>query len=73
MKPLLFLLVAASVPVEVRIGDTIVLLPMSDGSGAAPAEKHIAVTVDPHSKILMHSDAIDRYQLWKANQPKPDQ
>jgi aminopeptidase N len=59
-------------PVDVRVGDRIVTLPMSDGSGSTRAEADVAVTVDPHSKILMQSDAIDRYQSWKATQPKPD-
>jgi aminopeptidase N len=59
-------------PVDVRVGDRIVTLPMSGGSGSAPAATDVAVTIDPHSKILMQSDAIDRYQSWKASQPKPD-
>ena len=28
------------------------------------------VTIDPSSKILMQSDAIDDFQAWQARQPK---
>jgi aminopeptidase N len=59
-------------PVDVRVNDRIVTLPMSDGAGETPAEANASVTLDPHSKILMQSDAIDRYQAWEAAQPKND-
>lgn len=58
-------------PVDVRVGDRIVTLAMTDGSGTTPAAEGIAVTVDPHSKILMQSDAIDEYQAWKARTSDP--
>jgi aminopeptidase N len=61
-------------PVDVRVGDRIVTLPMTDGTGSTPAAADAAVTLDPASKLLMQSDAIDKYQAWKATQPdKPKQ
>jgi len=57
-------------PVDVRVDDRTVTLPMTDGRGETPAGERAAVTLDPHSKILMQSDAIDRYQKWQAEQPK---
>jgi len=29
-------------------------------------EAHAAITIDPRSKILMQSDAIDKFQAWQA-------
>jgi aminopeptidase N len=56
-------------PIDVRVGDKVVRLPMRDGSGSIAAAAHAAITYDPYSKILMQSDAIDRYQAWQASQP----
>jgi hypothetical protein len=41
---------------------------MSDGRGelTVPAGAH--VVFDPHSKILRHSDAVNRYQRWREEQ-----
>ncbi len=58
-------------PVDVRIDGRIVTLPMTDGSGETPADPRAGVTLDPQSKILMQSDAIDRFQAWRATQPQP--
>jgi aminopeptidase N len=60
-------------PVDVRVGEKIITLPMTDGSGSTPADADVAVTVDPHSKILMHSDAIDEYQKWEATESSTKQ
>jgi aminopeptidase N len=57
-------------PVDVRVNDRIVTLPMSDGAGEVAADERAAVTLDPHSKVLMQSDAIDKFQEWQAKQPK---
>jgi aminopeptidase N len=59
-------------PVDVRIDDRVVTLPMTGGAGETPAAARAAITLDPHSKILMQSDAIDAYQEWKSSQKKPE-
>ncbi len=56
-------------PVDVRVNGRIVTLPMLDGTGMTPADATATITIDPLSKILMQSDAIDRYQQWEAAQP----
>ncbi len=57
-------------PVDVRIGERLVTLPMTNGSGEAPAAERVPITLDPQSKILMQSDAIDRFREWRAEQAK---
>jgi aminopeptidase N len=56
-------------PVDVRIDGKVVTLPMADGSGEAAATESSVVTLDPHSKLLRQSDAIDAYQAWRDAQP----
>jgi aminopeptidase N len=56
-------------PLDVRVDGKIVTLPMTDGTGETPAGERSAVTIDPRSKILMQSDAIDAYQTWLAAHP----
>jgi aminopeptidase N len=56
-------------PVEVRVDNKLVTLPMTDGTGQTPAGQFSAVTLDPNSKILMQSDAIDQYQAYLADHP----
>ena len=55
-------------PLDVRVDGRVVTLPMTGGSGETPAGDHAAVTIDPLSKILMQSDAIDKFQAWQAAQ-----
>jgi aminopeptidase N len=57
-------------PVEVRIGAQIVALPMTNGHGELPVGPDADITLDPHSKILRQSDAIDEFRAWKTAQPK---
>ena len=57
-------------PVDVRVGDRIETVPMTDGHGQLTLPPQAAITIDPHSKILLQSDAIDRVQTWKVTQPK---
>ena len=59
-----------SMPVEVRVGGKVVRLPMSDGTGATPLPADVSFTLDPNSRILMQSDAIDDFQTWRAAQPE---
>jgi aminopeptidase N len=56
-------------PLDVRVDGRIVTLPMTDGTGETPATDRSGVTIDPRSKILMQSDAIDAYQAWVATHP----
>jgi aminopeptidase N len=56
-------------PVDVRIDGKTVTLPMADGTGEAPAGAWSVVTLDPASKLLRQSDAIDAYQAWRDAQP----
>ena len=53
-------------PLDVRVDGKVVTLPMTDGTGEVPANERAAVTIDPWSKILMQSDAIDKFQAWQA-------
>ena len=53
-------------PLEVRVDGKIVTLPMTGGRGETAAADGAAVTIDPRSRILMQSDAIDKYQEWTA-------
>src|SRR3546814_12653487 len=56
-------------PVEVRVDGKVVTLPMTDGTGETPAGAFSAVTIGPNSKLLMRSDAIERFQAWRAATP----
>jgi aminopeptidase N len=56
-------------PVDIMVDGQVTTLPMANGRGTIPARADSVVTLDPHSKILMQSDAIDRYQAWQATQP----
>ena len=53
-------------PLDVRVDGTVVTLPMTDGTGETPATARAGVTIDPASKILRQSDAVDAYQAWQA-------
>ncbi len=53
-------------PLDVRVDGKVVTLPMTDGSGEVPANERAGVTIDPWSKILMQSDAIDEFQAWES-------
>ena len=57
-------------PLDVRVNGKVITLPMTDGKGETPVGEWDAVTLDPSSKILMQSDAIDRFQQWRSQQPK---
>ena len=56
-------------PVDVRVNDRIVTLPMLDGTGMTPADATATITIDPLSKILMQSDAIDLRLREATNSP----
>ena len=53
-------------PLDVRVDGRMVTLPMTDGTGETPAGARAGVTIDPSSKILRQSDAIDAFQAWQT-------
>ena len=59
-----------AMPVEVQVGSRRVTLPMRGGTGsvAVPAGAH--VVVDPWSRLLRRSVAIEETQAWRAAQAK---
>jgi aminopeptidase N len=52
-------------PVEVKVGDKIVTLAMTDGSGRVRVGSISPVIVDPASKILRRQPYVEAYQVWK--------
>jgi hypothetical protein len=60
-------------PLEVLVGDRIVVLEMTGNRGEFERPAGATVTFDPHSKILRQSDAIDELQGWRADQPAEDE
>jgi aminopeptidase N len=57
-------------PVEVRVGERIVIVPMTSRHGELELPAQADITIDPHSKLLRQSDAIEQYREWKAAQPR---
>lgn len=57
-------------PVEVRVGDRVQTLPMTDGRGHVAIPAGATFTIDPGSKILRHEPHIDAFQKYDAEQKK---
>jgi aminopeptidase N len=57
-------------PVEVRVGQRVVSLPMTDGRGSVAIGKGENWTLDPHSKVLRREERIERYQQYLDEQKK---
>ncbi|HEV7775551.1 MAG TPA: M1 family metallopeptidase [Luteibacter sp.] len=57
-------------PVEVRVGSSIVTVPMSDGHGRIPIPALATYTLDPRSKILRRDVGIEEYQQYREAQRK---
>lgn len=57
-------------PVEVRVGERIVSVPMTDGRGSVELPAGASYTLDPHSKILRREVHIERYQQYLEEQRK---
>jgi aminopeptidase N len=55
-------------PVDVKVGDRIVTLPMADGTGRVSVGDTVPVIVDPASKILRRQPYLEAYQAWKKAQ-----
>lgn len=59
-------------PIEVKVGDETVSLPMTGGKGSIPLPKATThVVIDPEGKILRQSDDIDAFQAWQAQVGRP--
>jgi aminopeptidase N len=57
-------------PVEVKVGDRIVTVPMTRGVGRVAAPEGVLVTLDPHSKLLRRDADIEAYQAYRKAHPK---
>ena len=57
-------------PVEVLINDNRVTLAMTSGQETVRIPDGAQVTVDPHSKILRYSAAIEEFRAWEKAQEK---
>ncbi len=55
-------------PIEVQVGDKVVKLPMTDGTGTITVPDGAHVVVDPWARVLKQSDAIQAYQEWTRQQ-----
>jgi aminopeptidase N len=57
-------------PVEVRVGQRVVTVPMPDGRGSVALDGAAAWTLDPHSKILRREPHIERFQRYQEEMKK---
>jgi aminopeptidase N len=57
-------------PVEVRVGDRVVTVAMTDGRGSVELPEGASYTLDPHSKVLRREQHIERFQQWLEEQKK---
>jgi hypothetical protein len=57
-------------PIDVKIGDRIVTLPMKDGTGSVTVPTDALVTIDPHSKVLRADPDVDAYLAYRKAHPK---
>lgn len=55
-------------PVEVRVGERIVAVPMADGRGAVALGEGESFTLDPHSKVLRDAPEVTAWRAWEAAQ-----
>jgi aminopeptidase N len=57
-------------PVDVRIGDRVETLPMTDGRGHMALPEGASFTIDPAAKILRRLPHIEAFQKYEAEQRK---
>ncbi|MFC5549954.1 M1 family metallopeptidase [Massilia aerilata] len=57
-------------PVEVKVGDRVVSVPMTDGRGSIALAEGMAYTLDPHSKLLRREQHVERYHEWQEEMKK---
>ena len=53
-------------PVEVKVGDRTVTLPMTGGTGRVTVGDAAPVIIDPASKVLRRQPYVEAYQAWRA-------
>jgi aminopeptidase N len=58
-------------PLDVRVGSDTKSLSMKAGEGRLRLPNGAHAVIDPHSKILRQSDAIDELQKWRNKQDQP--
>jgi aminopeptidase N len=57
-------------PVEVRVGDHVLSVPMTDGRGSIALPEGASYTLDPHSKLLRREQHIERYRQYQEEMKK---
>jgi aminopeptidase N len=57
-------------PVDVRVGQRIVTVPMTAGHGSIALPAGATYTLDPHSKILRREERIEAFQAYREAQKK---
>jgi aminopeptidase N len=57
-------------PVELRVGERVLSVPMTDGRGSVELPEGASYTLDPHSKVLRREQHIERYHQWQEEQKK---
>jgi len=55
-------------PVEVQVGDTVQVVPMTNGAGTLHVPAGSLLIVDPRAKLLRDDPKIDAYQQWMKEQ-----
>ena len=64
---------AFPMPVDVRVGDRVVTLPMTDGRGDVTLPEHALYTIDPDSKLLRRDVGIEAFREYaKAHKLRPN-
>ncbi|HJV42809.1 M1 family metallopeptidase [Caulobacter sp.] len=59
-------------PVEVKVGDRVVTLPMTGGTGRVTVGQAVPVIVDPASKVLRRQPYLETYLAWKKAKDDAD-
>jgi aminopeptidase N len=55
-------------PLEVRVGERVVTVPMTDGRGSVVLPAGATYTLDPHSKILRREERFEAFQRYQERQ-----
>ncbi|WP_157510811.1 M1 family metallopeptidase [Frateuria sp. Soil773] len=55
-------------PVEVQVGDTLQVVPMTGGAGSLKVPAGSLMIIDPRSKLLRDDPKIDAYRAWAKEQ-----